>query len=354
MKAKENSILERDSIPENILENVKKIAENCQKKKGVYTVLVTLLYYKTLNPNQDIRLHQERFEGGFSGRGFDSKFVTPVLKKCGLPAMAESGWLTRSLEQPYPYDFKYNGAIGFLKMPFLETLDFVQKNENCAKNLLIFLLKNVISVSQSSIVKINPIKDAEKLTIEKIVEALSKHFLFQYGTHGGAKLPVLAFYALYSNLIQELKRYENCTLAPLSSLTASDKNNETPGDIEIFKNGNVFESIEIKLNKKIDSQILRIARDKIYKWNPNRYYILSVLGIESAEKCEIEKIVSEVSKNHGCQIIINGLIPSIRYYLRLVENLAEFVEYYSHLVEIDCELQKAHKEKWNELLSELE
>lgn len=49
------------------------------------------------------------------------------------------------------------------------------------------------------------------------------------------------------------------------------------GDIEIFKEGRLFEAIEIKLEKKIDSQIVRVVEEKVYKWNPQRYYVLSVL-----------------------------------------------------------------------------
>ena len=42
--------------------------------------------------------------------------------------MAESGWLTRSLEQPYPYTKDYSGKISSgLRTPFLNTLDYVEK-----------------------------------------------------------------------------------------------------------------------------------------------------------------------------------------------------------------------------------
>ncbi len=53
--------------------------------------------------------------GGFSGRTVDTQFITPVLKKIDLPSMAESGWLTRSLEQPYPYTLDYKGKINRIK-----------------------------------------------------------------------------------------------------------------------------------------------------------------------------------------------------------------------------------------------
>lgn len=343
-----------NDIPNDIKGYITNVGINCEKKKGLYTVLTTLLYYKYLHPEQDIRLHQDRFENGFSGRSFDTIYVTPVLKKLGLPAMAESGWLTRSLEQPYPYNLSYNGAIGVLKNDFLQILDFVEKNPSKALNLLRLLLNTVDKVAKDNIVKINPLENPENITIEKIINALTEHFLAKYGTHNGAKLPVLAFHSIYLSLINELKRYDNCCLAPLSSLTACDKTNKASGDIEIFRDGEVFESIEIKLDKKITAQILRVAESKIYSWNPHRYYILSVYGIDENDKDEINEIVFKVLNEHGCQIIINGLIPTIKYYLRLIANLDDFIKNYSQAVMDDKELQKIHKEKWVELLKKYE
>lgn len=347
---KSSSISDINGIPKHILEYVKRIGNECEKKKGLYTVLTTLLYYKYLHPEQDIRYHQDRFPNGFSGRSFDTKNVTPVLKKLNLPAMAESGWLTRSLEQPYPYDMNYNGAIGTLKEPFLHTVEYVQKNPDHAYNLLRVLLNTVDKVAKANQVKIVPLSNPENLTIEKIISALTEHFLCQYGTHNGAKLPVLAFHSIYLSLINEVKRYEDCTLAELSSLTACDRTNKASGDIEIFKDDHIFESIEIKLDKKISAQIVRVVESKIYTWNPQRYYILSVLGIEESEKTEIDGIVNKVLEDHGCQIIINGLIPTLKYYLRLIEDLNQFIVNYSNAIEVDKELQVVHKTKWNELL----
>ena len=90
------TISDINDIPDDVTKYIQNIGLNCDKKKGLYTVLTTLLYYKYLHPQQDIRLHQRRFKNGFSGRSFDTANVTPVLEKLGLPATAESGWLTRS------------------------------------------------------------------------------------------------------------------------------------------------------------------------------------------------------------------------------------------------------------------
>ncbi len=71
------------------------------------------------------------------------------------------------------------------------------------------------------------------------------------------------------------------------------------------------------------------------------------------ESSEIQSIVERVQSDHGCQIIINGLLPTIRYYLRLINSLEDFVENYSRFVEQDVELQVIHKEVWNEIVLSL-
>ncbi|MGL2660258.1 hypothetical protein ACQJ6P_05935 [Helicobacter pylori] len=85
------------------LQKTQTIVEKEETFKGVYTVLTTSLVYKSNNPNQDIRLHQANTNNGYSGRNFDTRFITPFLKqKQFLSAMKESGWLTRSLKQNLP------------------------------------------------------------------------------------------------------------------------------------------------------------------------------------------------------------------------------------------------------------
>ena len=122
------SLAKNQKIPQEILDKINLIATNCFKQKGVYTVLVTLLIHKSLHPQQDIRFHQENLSHGFSGRTIDTKYITPTLKFLGLPSMSESGWLTRSLEQPSPYDMNYRGRISGkgVKEAFLSILDFLE------------------------------------------------------------------------------------------------------------------------------------------------------------------------------------------------------------------------------------
>lgn len=324
---------------------IKSIGAKINTQKGVFTVLVTLITHKIINPKQDIRKHQTSMPDGFSGRSIDFVYITPTLKELGLPSMAESGWLTRSLEQPYPYNLDYNGKISnkVVKEAFLNVLDFVEKNPKSAKNVLRLLLAEAIASKNDAIVEIVPLENPEKLTIEHIIKALDEHFRTKYETHGGSKLPVLAFFAIYKSLIKEIGRYKGCALAEMGSHTASDRTSKSAGDIEIFKKKRLFEAIEIKLDKAIDATMVRIAIEKIARYNPDRYYILSYIGIKDSDKFEIADLIDKLKLEHGCQIIINGLLPTIKYYLRLITSLEEFIINYNNLIENDTEIKKTHK-----------
>lgn len=347
--------LYKSKIDNDTLTNIKIIAEKCFSQKGVYTVLITLIIYKILHPQQDIRNHQAQIERGFSGRVIDTQYITPTLRELGLPAMAESGWTTRSLEQPFPYTLDYQGKIGNkqVKQAFLELLDTVQNKKNNPKYILHELLRQIITIQQSNKVIIQPLNNGEKLTINKIIKVLDDQFSFNYKIFGGSKLPVLAFYSLYQVIITEISRYHNCQLKQLGSHTASDKRSKTAGDIEIFNDDELFEVLEIKLDKQVDLNIIRIAKEKIIKYNPQRYYLLSYSNIKEEERKEINDEIEKVKHEHGCQIIVNGVIPTLKYYLRLISKLDNFINAYSQLIQDDLELKSVHKQKWIELLKDL-
>jgi DNA (cytosine-5)-methyltransferase 1 len=338
-------------------EHIKTIGANINSQKGVFTVLVTLVTHKIISPSQDVRYHQTSLPNGFSGRTIDAAFITPTLKELGLPSMSESGWLTRSLEQPFSYTLDYNGKISnkTVKTAFLQILDYLENNPTKAVNLLRLLLFEAIKNRNASTVVIQPLANPELITIKAIMESLAEHFSTNYKTHGGSKLPVLAFYAIYQCLIKQMSRYNDCSLAPLGSHTASDKTSKSAGDIKVVKNNRTFEAVEIKLDKPIDSHFVRIAIEKIKKFNPQRYYILSDKNVtsDSDDKDKVYKLIETTKTAHGCQIIINGIIPTINYYLRLIEEPVLFVENYGSLVESDTEIKPIHKQKWNQIIEKV-
>jgi len=339
------------SLEQQALEDIDFIVSRVASNKGVYTVLITLALYKAMYPSQDIRNHKIELPNGFSGRSFDTKYVTPTLKELKLPAMAESGWLTRSLEQAYPYDMSFNGKItpDELKWTFLRTVGKIQNSKQDAEFVLRILLNGGIQHRENNRVEIQRIEGGD-VQIINIVMLLEEHFTKNYSTHGGSKLPVIAFYAVYSMLVPEMGRYKGAELLKLGSHTASDRTSKSAGDIEVEKDGHIFEAVEVKLDKPPTAHMVRVAYEKINKFSVSRYYILSGVDPDPSEMPEISRLIFEIQQEHGCQLIVNGLYQSLKYYLRLVSSPQDFLNKYSELVESDTELELTHKNTLNELI----
>ena len=85
------NVADISNISDEMMKFLKIITDNIDRSKGVYTVLITLMVHKLLEPEQDIRYFQNKMENGFSARTIDTKYITPTLKELGLPSMAESG-----------------------------------------------------------------------------------------------------------------------------------------------------------------------------------------------------------------------------------------------------------------------
>jgi DNA (cytosine-5)-methyltransferase 1 len=324
-----------------------------EKQRGLYVVLITLGIHKIIDSKQDIRIHQVTLPGGFSGRGLDTKFITPTLTELKLPSMGESGWLTRTFEQPYPYDKNYEGKIGrgnlVVKNSFLKVVDFIQHNPSECENVIRYLLYCGIEIRSKNFVEVKKISNPEKITIESIISTLNEFFQTNYHTSGGSKLPVLSFYTLYSILIKEMKRFDGTDLKILGSHTSSDLTSKSCGDIEVFFKSQLLESLEIKFDIDIDVHIVNRVIEKIHKFNPKRYYILSTHTIKESDYDEIISKVHKLKMEHGCQLIINGLLPTLKYYLRLISNLDDFLILFTKNILEDTELKIIHKNKWKEI-----
>ena len=80
---------------------------------------------------------------------------------------------------------------------------------------------------------------------------------------------------------------------------------------------------------------------------------IAQLGQSYREGESIEKITDEViriRKEHGCQVIVNGVLDTLKYYLRLVKTPATFVGNYVTLVEKDPVLRYEHKMAWDDIV----
>lgn len=334
-----------------IASEVALLVDNSEEYKGVLTVLITLVTTKIVMPNQDIRLHQANMNGGFSGRTYDTKFVTPFLKSQSFPAPAESGWLTRSLEQPFPYDLKYPGKIRNkdVKKAFLHLIDAAQERSVEAEHLLIYIFELLIKQRDNE--KQLELAKPNLSSISAIVELFRRHITYKYSCSGAARLPVLAIYATYQCMIEEMARFNDKQLLPLKSHTAADHQTGMIGDIEITNNdGSAFEGIEIKHEVPISSQLVLDAYEKFKnEQRINRYYLLTTADISNERWDDIEKAINDVARIHGCQVIVDNVYNSLSYYLRTLNNPADVIDKYVELMKQDEVVKYPHKKVWNEV-----
>jgi DNA (cytosine-5)-methyltransferase 1 len=341
------------------------IVKNAPSQKGVMSVLITSLVKKIETPSQDIRLHQSKMEGGYSGRTLDTEIVTPFLHRHFQKySMKESGWLTRSLEQPRPFTLDFQGEIRNkeVKNAFLQILHSIQERHAEPEKYLVALFIHLEMEKrriQTQLMKIPKVSTGYPIGI--IVDLLKEHFNGDYHSYGASKLPVLAIYSLYQIMINELARFKSKKLLPLKSHVTADVKAKSLGDVEIVdENGDFFEVVEIKLGISISYDMVdTIYDEKIKNTKVNRYYVLTSAEpfLVEEEKDDIAGLVYQIRKEHGCEIIINGLIPSIRYYLRLIGSTKDFLDKYNENLKLEIntssEIKEEHLQAWIQLLGKL-
>ena len=356
-QAKKNKSLDDVNLNEIQKDMIKIIVTNEQSNTGVFTVLVSSLTYKCLHPEQDIRYHKVDLPNGYSGRSFDTKYVTPFLKeKRFLGAMKESGWLTRSLEQLHPFTNDFPGRINKadLKMAFLTIFDEIETDDVSPYDYLLGIFTQSIIEKQKRTVKvINPIDKESNIPIREIIEMLHEHFYYKYSSRGASILPVIAVYSIYECMIKHFDRFKNMELDSLGSHNSSDRSSKETGDIVVRnKNTNdIYEVVEVKFDIKPTHLMVDYAYDKIkYNNNVQRYYILSTSRPDSKELNKINDKIDEIYKEYGCQVIVNGIFDSLKYYLRLLTNSDEFLTCYSKNLQANEELDYEHKISWNRIV----
>lgn len=337
---------------------VKSIVDKEESLKGVYSVLVASLTYKCLNPEQDVRYHKIDLENGYSGRSFDTKYVTPFLKsKKFFGAMKESGWLTRSLEQAHPFNLDFPGKINnkVVKDAFLQILNDVEVNKASAESYLVNIFRlSIIEKAKKTVTLVNPVESESTLNIEQIISYLEKHFNYRYSTRGASILPVVAFYSIYECLMDEMGRFKNKKLDKLASHTSCDRSSKATGDIVIRdkSTNDLYEVIEVKFEIAPNQIMINDAYEKFKTEPVQRYYVLSTSHADEEEQLKIDEEIIKIREEHGCQVIVNGVFPSLKYYLRLLENTDKFMSRYVTNLQENTELDFEHKIAWNRVLEE--
>ena len=195
------------------------------------------------------------------------------------------------------------------------------------------------------------------ITIANIVDILNYHFSCHYQGTGAPRLPVLAVYSAYK-LFMKFERYKGKRLSLLKSHTTLDTTSGGIGDIEVMdENGSFFEALEIKHNIPISSELVQDAYQKFSETSVSRYYLLTTAepNVDNAET--VNSLVCQIRTQHGCEVIVDGVLPSLKYYLRLLSDPKLFLACYTKNLQLDLsqntDIKRTHLTRWSELLDSL-
>lgn len=339
-------------VPPTILKAVETIIENKSANKYLFSILLACCIKKLIDPQQDIRIAQENMANGYSNRSFDEGSITPFLKRNGYTHCEASGLESgRNFERPIPWDlnFSANPRGAGNREAFLGILNFIEVQKGDAQTVALYLLYYDLSKSHKIGKTVVPPMESK---INKIMSIFTRHFSESSG-QGKSRLPVLALYSIYERMVNELARYKGAELLPLERHTTADLRSGSIGDIQVNKNNEPFEGVEVKSEKPITAAMVRELPRKFNGRKVSRYYILSTC-VDYVSKDDWESVtaaIQEVEDKTGTQVIVNGLIRTLWYYLRLLEDPATVLPTYRNLLEADKDIRPELKDSWNKILS---
>jgi len=329
------------------------MAKNCEKASGGFSNLLTGLSIKAVcGATVDVRYHQVQIQSqtdrpaGFNFRGVSEGVIYVWMTEHEFHC-AKSGWQTRTFERPKPYLLNYDENIGYIKDAFLKCYDQIETHSQDPLLALAFLLWRRIQLREGARINLAKPKVQDVLRLTNLFQ---KHFFYPYkNSKGASRLPVLALHAIYSLLVGQLRRFEGKHLKALELHSAADSQTGAVGDVEVVcENGDVYEAVEIKHGIQINKAIVEAAKQKIRGSQIDRYYILTTHSQHEPDE-EVAKAVEQVKNLLGTQMIVNGVIPSIKYYLRLLENPGGVIQEYVKRLEHDESVEFEHKDIWNKI-----
>lgn len=350
-------------IPNSVKDNVDYMISKIGSNKSIVSALVTSLVKKIKDADQDIRLHRTDFQGGYSARSLDTKFTSPFFKR-HFPKYAnkESSFLTLATREKIKWTKEDGINLKIrnkkLKASFLNIFENVETGKIKPHTYLTYIFLKLIDLSKTDEQIFNIAENIDiktsTLNINIILEILEKHFSNKLSS----RLPVIAIYSIYELLLPVLSRYDNKKLLDLESHTSSDKHSF--GDIEIYDNdNNPFEIVEIKHQIPITKDLIFDIVKKTENTAINKYYILTTYkggfkDIESEKR--INNFLLKIKIGRNIDIIANGIIATMKYYLRFIDDYNLFLKTYTKNLIQDAkqstEIKNFHIESWTEILNE--
>lgn len=313
-------------------------------------VALTLVVYKIVKPEQDVRRHKAEFEAGFSARVIDTRSTVPFLKDKGLPYNVETHWLSQtfSFAGPFVTGLELKTVPKKAGPLMIRALDAIQASANptpIARATALALMYCLIEERNKGKVDLTRPKG---LSISSVCKLLKHHFAYKYKTNA-PRLPQVAIYAMYSCLVKSVGRYASFELQPLERLKTANRKSGTVGDIDIEFQGKPIEAVEVKFDIQINADQISEAIAKIKSASVERYFILSTKGITESDRREIDSLCEDFRKSNGCEIVVGDAVETLSYYLRLLRSTNDYINQYADLLETDADLDYEHRLAWNDV-----
>lgn len=311
---------------------------------------MTLAAYKAIEPRQDIRFHKSEYQGGFSARSIDNAGTIPFLQENSLYYNVETHWLSQtfSFAGPYMPDLVLKTqpkSAGPLMLKVVNAIQSAADPVAYSKAVLQIIFFALIDERNRGKV---PLEKPQNLSIDQTIALLDAHFMHGYEKNT-PRLPQVAIYAIYQCIMPTMDRYKELTLMPLERMKAANRKSGSVGDVDVNKGEQPFEAVEIKFQIDISREHVAEAIQKIKTASVQRYLILSTGGVAEGEAEEITKLADGFRRSNGCEIIVNGVLDTIKYYLRLIDSPSSFINRYTAIVESDADLGYEHRLAWNEV-----
>ncbi|MYE06666.1 MAG: hypothetical protein F4Y04_05500 [Chloroflexi bacterium] len=337
-------------LPDATSEMVKELAETKHAFRGA---LLTLMAYKCCDPSQDVRAHKAEHKGGFSARTYDTSATIPFLIEKTLPRSVETHWLTQTLSFAGPLHEETElktqpRKVGPLFLQAVHVGNSDPSGETAYAVLVTALQCLIEARNRDRVVLTRP----KNLPISSVSKLLERHFSRRYKT-GGPRLPQVAIFALYQCLMESVNRYEGLSLEPLQRMKSADRKAGTVGDVVVAQNETPVEGVETKHGQPVRSINVHEAMEKVRSERVSRYYVLSTGGVLADDQEEIDSLVEAFRQQNGCEMIVNGVVETIAYYLRLLPDTSSFLANYAEIVETDEDLGYEHRIGWNDACREV-
>jgi DNA (cytosine-5)-methyltransferase 1 len=302
-----------------------------------------------------------KFINGYSARVLDTKVTTPFFKsKFPKYANKETAFLTKATRAEIIWNFEEGFKLPLrsksLVTPFLQLIDKIENQTIDIENCLVYILAQLDLISQSQEIvfteTLELVDSVNIININTVMKMVERHFEEPLSS----RLPVIVIFAIYKQLLKTVRRFENKILLPLNVHTSADKHGY--GDIEIRDNhNNPFEILEIKHNIPIDRNMILDIVKKSANTTIKRYYILTTYKdcfLNKDEEKYINELILKIKRERGLEIIANGIVNTLKYYLRFIEDYHEFIKTYTEELVKDAknstEVKDAHIQAWQIIL----